>query len=555
MNDPTNTPTAKVQHTRWPGLIWAVPIAALAIVLWLGLRSYMEQGPSVTVRFDTIGGIKPDHTVVKYRGVTVGQVTAVRLSKSLDEIWVTIHFEPYMGGHLGQGTRFWVADEHVSVADLSSLKSIIAGPYIGIDPHPGHTVTHFIGLDQEPVLKSEPKGVTVVLRTSERHNISRGAPIFYKGYRIGEIRGVAMLPSGSTFDIYAFIPEKYLHLANRRSRFWNSGRVQLNLLGPHAGVNLPPIPALLSGAITFSTPAHGAPVRDNEVFPLYNSATAALNAPGQHAVSYRLTLPGGPQSLNPGAPVLLEGTRVGSVTAVQMHYDPHDHHLSTDIRIVLEPQRIPLATPARWNLADPRPQMNRLLRHLIAQGVRAELRDAIPVVGPKVVALEQISGAPPARLIAGTPPQIPLVSSTGIHAVVAQINTLMHKINAMPLPEIAQNIHVLSRQLAQLSRSPQTRKTLAHLNQSIAHLDRLTQTADTRLPDILKALQAASTQADRALQAANAVLHSNGAAANSPESTTLPRALYELSQVAQSLRALTDYLDSHPSALVFGKRP
>ena len=60
------TPPAKLQRTRWPGLIWAVPIAALAIVGWLALRSYMAQGPLVTVRFSTIGGIKPDHTVVKY---------------------------------------------------------------------------------------------------------------------------------------------------------------------------------------------------------------------------------------------------------------------------------------------------------------------------------------------------------------------------------------------------------------------------------------------------------------------------------------------------------
>ena len=26
-------------RSRWPGWIWAVPIAALAIVVWLGVRS------------------------------------------------------------------------------------------------------------------------------------------------------------------------------------------------------------------------------------------------------------------------------------------------------------------------------------------------------------------------------------------------------------------------------------------------------------------------------------------------------------------------------------
>ncbi|MBU2761131.1 hypothetical protein HAP95_13410, partial [Acidithiobacillus sp. RW2] len=72
---------------------------------------------------------------------------------------------------------------------------------------------------------------------------------------------------------------------------------------------------------------------------------------------------------------------------------------------------------------------------------------------------------------------------------------------------------------------------------------------------ILKSLNAASQEAHAALQSGNALLHSQGSAANAPESTTLPRALYELSRTAQSLRELTDYLNSHPNALIFGKRP
>ena len=548
------TPPAKLQRTRWPGLIWAVPIAALAIVGWLALRSYMAQGPLVTVRFNTIGGIKPDHTVVKYRGVIVGHVNAVRLSKSLGEISVTIRFEPYMAGHLGKGTRYWIGGESVSFSNLRSLKSLISGPYIGIDPHPGHTVTPVAGLNQEPVLKSEPKGVTVVLKAKALGNISRGAPLFYKGYRIGEIRGEAMLPDGSGFDIYAFIPEKYLKLVNSRSRFWSSGTIGVSLFGTHPGVHVPAIPALLSGAVTLSTPESGNAVHDNEVFPLYENATAARSAPDRYAVSYRLVTAGGPQGLIVGAPVLLEGARVGSVTQVHMHYDTLHHDLRTDILIALDPKHIPLSKGSIWHLNDPQTQMNSLLRHLIAHGLRAELSSEVPLLGPKLITLNQITGAPPARLIAGSPPQIPMVSSVGIHDIVKHINAVMQQIHEMPLPEIGRNIHTLTAKLAQLSRSPQTRQTLKHLDQSMSHLDQLLQTANARLPDILKALHDTVQQADAALHASNALLHSDGAAASNPESTTLPHTLYELSRTAQSLRALLDYLDSHPNALVFGKR-
>ncbi|HUW97943.1 MAG TPA: MlaD family protein [Acidiferrobacter sp.] len=548
-------PTAKLQHTRWPGLIWAVPIAALAIVGWLALRSYMAEGPSVTVRFNTTGGIKPDNTVVRYRGVTVGHVNAVRLSKSLDEISVTMRFEPYMAGHLGKGTRYWVAGKTVSFADLDSLKSLISGPYIGIDPHPGRTITHVVGLNQEPVLKTEPKGVTVVLKAKELGNISRGAPLYYKDYAIGEIRGETMLRNGMGFDIYAFIPEQYLKLINSRSRFWSSGSIGFSLFGAHSGVHVPGIPALLSGAVTLSTPESGAPVHNDEVFPLYDNAAAARSAPDKYDVSYRLVMAGGPQGLVANAPVLLEGARVGSVTHVYMRYDPHRHSLHTDILIALDPKRIPLSPGSAWNLIRPQAQMNSILRHLIAHGLRAQLSNEVALIGPKLIALNQFGAARPAQLIAGHPPQIPMVASAGIDETVKQINAVMRQIHGMRLPEIARNIHTLTARLAQLSRSPQTQQTLKRLDQSMTQLDQLLQTANVQLPEILAALHGTVQQANKALGAANALLHNGGTAASGPESASLPHTLYELSQTAQSLRALLDYLDSHPNALVFGKKP
>ncbi len=296
MTEESTTPAARPRRSRWPGLIWAVPIAALAIVSWLGFRDYVAQGPTVTVRFNTIGGIKADHAAVKYRGVTVGHATATRLSRSLDKIWVTMRFDPYMAGHLGKGTRYWVGGEEVSFAHLSSLKSLIAGPYIGIDPHPGTTMTHVIGLKQEPVLKSEPKGVTLVLRAARRGTISRGAPVFYKGFQVGEVRGETMLPDDRGFAIYTFIPAKYMHLVNEHSRFWSSGTVHVPLFGPDAGVNVPPIPAILTGSISFYTPETGPAVHDRPRFPLYADAGQAHNAPSEHAVHYviRMRGAGGP---------------------------------------------------------------------------------------------------------------------------------------------------------------------------------------------------------------------------------------------------------------------
>ncbi|WP_414042006.1 hypothetical protein ACJU26_03700 [Acidithiobacillus sp. M4-SHS-6] len=206
-------------------------------------------------------------------------------------------------------------------------------------------------------------------------------------------------------------------------------------------------------------------------------------------------------------------------------------------------------------MAHPAAQMNGILRHLIAQGLRAQLGTTVPLLGSQVIDLVMVPRAKAAHLIPGQPPEIPMVQSAEIQDTIRQLNGILDKIHALPLRQIAGNLNRLTHNLSALSSSPETRETLQHVQQSLAHLDQLSKTADTDLPAILKSLKSASKEADAALQAGNALLRNQGAAANGPESTTLPRALYELSRTAQSLRELTDYLNSHPNALIFGKRP
>lgn len=550
MSSPSPTPQAQNRKPRWPGLIWAVPVAALAIVGWLALRSYLDQGPTVTVEFPTTGGIKADHTVVKYRGVTVGQVTGTRLAKSLQKMSITLRFDPYMAGHLGKGTRYWIAGKEVNFSDLSSLKSIISGPYIGIDPHPGVTVHKVLGLSEEPVLKSEPKGLTLILHSNSFDAVQRAAPIFYRGMQIGEVRGKAQAPNGDSFRIYAFISQKYLHLINARSRFWNAGNIRFHLLGKDSGLHLPPDNAIFSGAISVTTPESGAPATEDMDFPLYPSAEAARWAPSKDAVHYTVTMPGGSQGLDAGAAVLLEGSRVGSVTQVHMGYDPRHHVLETLVDLVVEPQSIPLSEGS-WN--HPRQQMDAMFRALIARGLRAELSQNPPLVGSPEISLVMLHRPSPAQLGAGNPARIPFVAGGSLAGTLDQVNGILREIHALPLSEIAKNLQVTTHRIAALSQSKKTQETLQHLAAATRHLDAILAAGQKQLPGTLQHLHAASEEAQHALQSIHGLLAANGSAGNAPESTTLPRTLYELSRAAASLRSLSDYLDSHPNALLIGK--
>ena len=546
---------AVFKPSRWPGLIWAVPVAAIGIVAWLGISAFMHSGPSVTVEFPITGGLQAGSTKVEYKGFDVGEVGAVSLSKSLDHISVRLDMAARMTGHLGPGTQFWVAGNTLSLSDLSSIKAIVAGPYIGIDPKPGKTVHHAKGLGAPPALKNEPVGETLSLVAHDLPHIQAGSPIYFKGYKVGEVRGLDLQPDGKRFIIYAFIERKWERLVGSNTRFWNAGAVRVASDGSGPGIQLQSIPALFMGAIAFETPNEpgGHAVKSGAQFILYSSKAMAEAAPEPGAVTYRVVFSGGPQGLQPGAPVQLDGSPVGAVTKVDMQYDSARGTLRSVVDLVLQPDRIRVAGPP-WNLKKPAPQMNAMLSTLIAQGLRAELGSSVPVVGGKIVTLTMVKGQPAAKLQPGDPPEIPSFGSGGgVNQVVTQVNDVLSTVNAMPLQQIAADIHQATSRLAALSQSRQTTQTLQRLDRTVAHVDAVMRETNAELPAILRQLKQSAAEAQLALAQARGILSAQGPANAAPESAGLPHALYELAQAAQSLRALADFLDSHPGALIVGR--
>jgi paraquat-inducible protein B len=42
-----------LRQVRWPGLVWATPVAAIIVVLYLALQAYAQRGIDVLVTFDS----------------------------------------------------------------------------------------------------------------------------------------------------------------------------------------------------------------------------------------------------------------------------------------------------------------------------------------------------------------------------------------------------------------------------------------------------------------------------------------------------------------------
>ena len=197
--------------------------------------------------------------------------------------------------------------------------------------------------------------------------------------------------------------------------------------------------------------------------------------------------------------------------------------------------------------------MNDLLRHLIRQGLRARLGKAVPVVGSNAVMLEFVPKAAPADLGAGSVPGIPTAPGSDINAMVASLSGFGAKLDAIPLDQIADEIHQTTEKLAALSHSPQLTESLEHLDNTLTDVDRIAHAGSQQVAPILTQLRQVADEAKSTVAAARSVIASNGMVQNEPETTGIGNALYELSRAARSLRELADYLDRHPEALLRGK--
>ena len=113
MSTPEQRRYAVERPNHWPGWIWAIPVAALGIVIWLGLRSWSSSGPKVTVIFPTTVDLKSGDTDVKFQDLVFGKVESVHVEKDFRHMRVDLKLNSELEGNLGRGTKFWIEGKKI----------------------------------------------------------------------------------------------------------------------------------------------------------------------------------------------------------------------------------------------------------------------------------------------------------------------------------------------------------------------------------------------------------------------------------------------------------
>jgi paraquat-inducible protein B len=360
--------------------------------------------------------------------------------------------------------------------------------------------------------------------------------VFYRGLEVGAVSNLRLAHDGR--DVLAT-----LDIDGDLEPYVNSGS-QFYLEGAHPSLSDPSsLKSIISGPSIELVPGAGAPARQFVGHQGEPPERFAVTLP--YVVTFSEPLAG----IGAGSPVMLGGFSVGEVASSELATEPSTGRIETRARILLDPTRFHIegvTTPENWSAV-----MNTALGELVRHGLRASVAQMPPLIGNPRITLAMVPGARPAELdMTGRYPVIPTVESGGIEAFAAQMGRV-------PVAQIGENVRAITARLRALSTSPQLDESLKHLDRTLAELDATVRQSGPQLAPTLQSmrrtvdqLRKSAAEMDATAQAANVLL--NGSAA--PPGGNVQQALEELSEAARSIRALADYLDQHPEALVRGRR-
>ncbi|WP_191059238.1 PqiB family protein [Geminicoccus harenae] len=553
MSDPTMQqpePARAVPRARKTfGIVWLVPLIALALALWVGWASWSARGPVITVTFQTASGIEAGKTRLRYRDIDVGQVDSVTIAQDLRSVDVTIQVQAEAERLISETSRFWVVRPRFGGGQISGLETLVSGAYIELDPGAGGAAeTTFSGLETPPRVRSDMPGRPFVLRAASLGGVSIGSPVLFRGITVGEITDVEPPTDREDLAIHMFIRQPYAELVRTTSRFWRERGIDFSVSAEGVRFSIGNFETLWRGGVVFDAPPGGEIATAGQSFALFDGPDSL----DQGAITERVPLvsyfEGSVRGLTVGAPVEVRGIRIGTVREVRLDYDVATHRLRIPVIYEIEPQRVRLVHADELTTSEEAGEAHAQLAALVERGLRAQLATGNLITGQMVVSLDLVPDAPPAELgQEGELAVMPTIPSS-LDTLERSLTGIMEKVAELPIADLTEQLRATAASIASIAGSGELENSLANLNQVLVRLSDLTGNLDRSATPLLAELERTVGALGDAARSADSLM--------GPRSTTqrdLNRLMSELTQTARSVRDLADYLERHPEALLRGK--
>ena len=482
--EPHVTPARK---RRFSGLsfVWLVPVLALAVSLGIAYQSYAERGVLIEIAFESASGVIATKTELKYRDVTVGMVEDVAFSSDLSQVVVGVRVARNVAPYLDADAKFWVVRPEVTTQGISGLNTVLSGVYIEgrWNSEAGEALTEFQGLEREPLSDGTRPGTAIVLRAKEGNSIVAGAPILYKGIKVGAVEAPELTRRGDGVVIRGFVEAPYNQILTRNSRFWDISGISVSVGAGGVSLDFTSVASLLQGGIAFDTlVAGGEMARAGQSYTLYADAEEArvslLEDPGSARLRVLATFDGSVAGLSEGALVRFRGAPVGEVSSVGMVAETEGNRRVVYMQATLSLRPGRLGLDSDTNAAE---SMD-FLSDMVAQGLRAQLSTASILSSDLVVNLVEVPDAEPAVLASDgdSLPRLPTVTAE-MSDLNATAEGVFERINNLPVEELMAAIQGLVENANTLVAADDTRQIPAEVNATLAELRTLS-------PDLKKTL-------------------------------------------------------------------
>ena len=510
-------------------LIWLVPALAAVVGISLLVHSWLQSGPSIEITFNAAEGLDAGKTQVKYKNVVIGKVDKIRLSKNRSHVVVRVALDKSAESFATKGTRYWVVRPRIGLGGVSGVDTLLSGPFIGADVSESKDEqTRFSGLETPPSVTHGTPGRTFILHSRDLGSLDVGSPVYFRRIQVGRVSSYTLDPDGKGVTVKIFVDgpnDKFVHQA---TRFWNASGLDVALGANGLKVNTQSLATVIAGGVAFEDargPHSGSPAAENASFDLFDDRATAMAPPDGKPQYFRMRFNQSLRGLAVDAPVEFLGFNLGKVVSISMDYDEKTKRFPVTVGALIYPDRLGKAHDKLLKLAggDSEADMAPVLGMLVQHGLRAQARTGNLLTGQLYIALDFLPKAPKATLdIYAKPLEIPTAAGS-FDKLQEQLGDIVDSVHEIPFGSIGKNLD----------------KTLGNLNKTLDEINGQTLPAFSgTLKDVRKTLGTA----DSALSS------------HSPLQQSLTGTLGQLERMARSLRVLSDYLGTHPEALIRGRK-
>ncbi|NYT63623.1 MCE family protein [Alcaligenaceae bacterium] len=522
-------PNIKPRRETRISWIWLVPLVVALVGATLLVRNWMHTGPTVTISFESAEGLEVGQTKVRYKDVVIGLVTGITVAPDRSKVLVNAQLNLDGASYITQaGTRFWVVRPRLGISGVSGLGTLLSGAYIGVDAPESKAdsalVYEFTGLEKPPEITSGRPGTRFTLKAADLGSLEIGSPVYYRRIQVGRIIGYDLDSNGNAVSVQIFVDRPNDQFVTKDARFWNASGINLSLSADGFNVQTGSMASVIAGGVAFASASamDTQPAAPAAVFALAGTEEQAMADPDGSPFPIELHFRQSVRGLKVGAPIDFRGLELGKVVDIDLEYNALEKYFYAQVKGVLYPLRFGAAYE---NMLRHEPDSQDtdldLLTLMVEHGLRAQMRAANLLTGQQYVALDFFPDAP-AELFNRHHQPLVLPTITGdFDRLQQQISSIVTKIDAIPFEGIGKDLRGSLKSVSKL-------------------VDGLGEQLTPQASAVLKAARKSLSQVDKLL------------AQDSSFNSNIEQTLSEIGAAAKSLRALADYLQTHPTALLRG---